>query len=59
MYTACPRGRIVVIEQAPGSKVQATGVPWDDGRGKVLSLLCLVHSDSAGRGRHSRVPVLC
>ena len=36
MYTACPRGKIVVNEQAPGSKVQATGVPWDDGSGKNL-----------------------
>ncbi|MEO7148200.1 MAG: hypothetical protein ABIW81_07000 [Terrimesophilobacter sp.] len=25
-----------MIEQAPGSKVLATGVPWDDGSGKNL-----------------------
>jgi len=28
--------RIVIIGQAPGSKVQASGIPWDDASGKQL-----------------------
>lgn len=28
--------RIVIVGQAPGSKVQASGVPWDDASGKQL-----------------------
>ena len=34
---ACdPRARILIIGQAPGTKVHASGVPWDDASGKRL-----------------------
>lgn len=31
-----PRSRILVIGQAPGSKVHASGIPWDDASGDHL-----------------------
>jgi uracil-DNA glycosylase len=31
-----PRARILIIGQAPGTKVHASGVPWDDASGKRL-----------------------
>lgn len=31
-----PKSKIVVIGQAPGTKVHASGVPWDDASGKQL-----------------------
>ncbi|MDD3798899.1 MAG: uracil-DNA glycosylase family protein [Novosphingobium sp.] len=31
-----PAARLVVVGQAPGSKVHASGVPWDDASGKRL-----------------------
>ena len=31
-----PESRIAIIGQAPGSKVHATGIPWDDPSGKQL-----------------------
>lgn len=33
---AGPRARIAIIGQAPGRKVHASGVPWDDASGKRL-----------------------
>lgn len=31
-----PRARILIIGQAPGTKVHASGIPWDDASGKRL-----------------------
>lgn len=33
---AHPAARIAIIGQAPGSKVQLSGIPWDDASGKAL-----------------------
>lgn len=33
---ADPRARILIVGQAPGTKVHASGVPWDDASGKRL-----------------------
>ena len=33
---ASERSKILIIGQAPGSKVQATGIPWDDQSGDEL-----------------------
>jgi len=33
---AHPNSKIVVIGQAPGTKVHASGIPWDDASGKQL-----------------------
>ncbi|MBQ0733863.1 uracil-DNA glycosylase family protein [Aquimarina celericrescens] len=31
-----PKAKIVIIGQAPGTKVHASGIPWDDASGKQL-----------------------
>lgn len=31
-----PRARILIVGQAPGTKVHASGIPWDDASGKRL-----------------------
>lgn len=31
-----PRARILIVGQAPGTKVHASGIPWDDSSGKRL-----------------------
>lgn len=36
IISAHPNSKIALIGQAPGSKVHATGVPWDDPSGKQL-----------------------
>lgn len=36
VQAADPRARILIIGQAPGTKVHASGVPWDDASGKRL-----------------------
>lgn len=36
IVSAHPESRIVIIGQAPGTKVHQTGVPWDDPSGKQL-----------------------
>lgn len=33
---AAPKARILIIGQAPGTKVHASGVPWDDASGRRL-----------------------
>ena len=33
---ANPKAEIVIIGQAPGTKVHASGIPWDDQSGKLL-----------------------
>lgn len=33
---ACPESKILIIGQAPGSKVHETGIPWDDKSGREL-----------------------
>lgn len=36
IITAHPKSKIIIIGQAPGSKVHKTGVPWDDQSGENL-----------------------
>jgi len=36
VVTAHPMARIAIIGQAPGTKVHASGIPWDDASGKQL-----------------------
>jgi len=36
VVTAHPNSKIVIIGQAPGSKVHQSGIPWDDQSGKKL-----------------------
>ena len=36
VVAAHPNSRIVIIGQAPGTKVHQTGIPWDDPSGKQL-----------------------
>lgn len=36
VLAAHPDSKIVIIGQAPGTKVHATGIPWDDASGKQL-----------------------
>jgi len=36
VVSAHPKSKIVVIGQAPGTKVHASGIPWDDASGKQL-----------------------
>ena len=36
IVAAHPNSKIIIIGQAPGTKVHATGVPWDDPSGKQL-----------------------
>ena len=38
VVTAHPESKIVIIGQAPGTKVHASGIPWDDQSGKKLRL---------------------
>lgn len=33
---ACSRARLLVIGQAPGTRVHATGIPWNDASGALL-----------------------
>lgn len=36
VFTIHPKSKIVIIGQAPGTKVHASGIPWDDASGKRL-----------------------
>jgi len=36
IVAAGPAARIVIIGQAPGAKVQASGIPWQDASGRLL-----------------------
>ena len=36
LVTAHPKSKIVIIGQAPGTKVHESGIPWDDQSGKKL-----------------------
>jgi uracil-DNA glycosylase len=36
ILSAHPKSKIIIIGQAPGAKVHASGVPWDDASGKEL-----------------------
>ncbi len=36
IVTAHPKSKIAIIGQAPGTKVHASGIPWDDASGKRL-----------------------
>ncbi len=36
VVSASPKSKILVIGQAPGTKVHASGLPWDDASGKNL-----------------------
>lgn len=36
VFSVSPRSKILIIGQAPGRKVQESGIPWDDQSGKEL-----------------------
>src|SRR6056300_1205354 len=36
VVSAHPQSKIVIVGQAPGTKVHASGIPWDDPSGKQL-----------------------
>ena len=36
VVTGHPNSKIIIIGQAPGTKVHASGIPWDDASGKEL-----------------------
>ena len=36
VVSAHPNAKIVIVGQAPGTKVHASGIPWDDASGKQL-----------------------
>ena len=36
VVTASPRSRIIIIGQAPGTRVHKTGIPWNDPSGDLL-----------------------
>lgn len=36
VVSAAPNARILIIGQAPGTKVHASGIPWDDASGRRL-----------------------
>src|SRR5690606_33836766 len=36
VLTAHPNSKIVIVGQAPGTKVHASGIPWNDASGKQL-----------------------
>lgn len=36
VVTASPSSKIIIIGQAPGTKVHASGIPWDDASGRQL-----------------------
>jgi len=36
VFAAHPDARIVIIGQAPGARVHASGIPWDDVSGRLL-----------------------
>ncbi|MBD0831344.1 uracil-DNA glycosylase family protein [Aestuariibaculum sediminum] len=36
VFTLDPESKIVIIGQAPGTKVHTSGIPWDDASGKQL-----------------------
>ncbi|RMF01057.1 MAG: uracil-DNA glycosylase family protein [Bacteroidetes bacterium] len=36
VFTVHPAARILIVGQAPGRKVHASGIPWDDASGKRL-----------------------
>ena len=38
VVSVSPESRILIIGQAPGSKVHASGIPWDDASGKNLRI---------------------
>ncbi len=42
--TAHPESKIIIIGQAPGTKVHDSGIPWDDASGKQLRLWLGVNS---------------
>ena len=56
--TADPRARILIIGQAPGAKVHASGVPWDDASGKRLrDWLGVTPEDFYDQSRFAIVPM--
>lgn len=36
IFSGHPNSKIMIVGQAPGSKVHASGIPWDDASGKQL-----------------------
>lgn len=46
VMAASPKSKIAIIGQAPGTKVQASGIPWDDQSGKLLRQWLGVESET-------------
>lgn len=46
VVTAHPESKIVIIGQAPGTKVHNSGIPWDDASGKQLRKWLNVSNDA-------------
>jgi uracil-DNA glycosylase len=55
---ADPGARILIIGQAPGTRVHASGVPWDDASGKRLrGWLCVGSDDFYDQSKFAIVPM--
>ncbi len=55
---ASPTARLLIIGQAPGTKVHASGVPWDDRSGdRLRSWLQLEREDFYDEGRVALMPM--
>lgn len=53
-----PRARVLVIGQAPGTKVHASGVPWDDASGtRLRTWLGVTAEDFYDQSRFAIVPM--
>jgi len=46
VFTIHPKSKILIVGQAPGRKVHASGIPWDDASGKNLRKWLDVDSDT-------------
>ena len=44
---AAPGARVLIVGQAPGSKVHATGMPWNDASGDRLRAWLQIDPDAA------------
>ena len=58
VFRADPDARVAVIGQAPGTKVHASGIPWDDPSGEHLcEWLGITHAELVDGGRFAIVPM--
>ena len=53
-----PAARVLIVGQAPGTKVHASGVPWDDASGRRLrTWMGVTSEDFYDQGRFAIVPM--